>query len=219
MKRIRDIPPVDRPREKLLARGAPALGDEELIAVIIGRGTRGKDVMGIAREIARKLAQGGDLPTVRDLETIEGMGPAKVSQILACFELSRRYLAKAGMKITAPGQVPPLVSDILDRKQEHFLCIMLNGANEVIGRKVVSVGLLNHTLVHPREVFAEAIEKRAASVILVHNHPSGSLDPSQQDIAITHQLYESGSVLGIQVHDHVIVTRQGYTSMKERGLM
>jgi DNA repair protein RadC len=147
------------------------------------------------------------------------MGPAKAGQILACFELSRRYLARSSIRITSPDQVPPLVSQLLSEKQEHFVCLLLNGANEVIGQKTVSKGLLNHTLVHPREVFADAIEKRAASVILVHNHPSGSLDPSQQDIAITRQLAESGTVLGIQVHDHIIVTRQHYTSMRERGLM
>jgi DNA repair protein RadC len=215
---MRDIAEVDRPREKLLSKGAASLTDEELIAAIIGRGTREKDVMAVAREIAAKLVPGRPL-TATDLGTIKGMGPAKISQVLACFELSRRFFTKSTLRITSPEQVPPFVSDILNDKQEHFLCLMLNGANEVIGRKEVSIGLLNHTLVHPREVFADAIEKRAASVILVHNHPSGSLDPSQQDIAITRQLSESGTVLGIQVHDHVIVTRQHYTSMRERGLM
>ncbi|MDD1676476.1 MAG: DNA repair protein RadC [Methanomicrobiales archaeon] len=215
---MRDIAEIDRPREKLIVKGAASLRDEELIAAIIGSGARGKDVMVVAREIAALLVPGKQ-PAPQDLMSINGIGEAKASQILACFELSRRYLTKSLLRITSPEQVPPFVCDILDKKQEHFLCLMLNGANEVIGRKDVTVGLLNHTLVHPREVFAEAIEKRAASVILVHNHPSGSLDPSQQDIAITRQLAESGTVLGIQVHDHVIVTRQHYTSMRERGLM
>jgi DNA repair protein RadC len=215
---MRDIPSIDRPREKLRAKGAAALTDEELVAAILGRGTRGKDVMALAKEVAGTLVVGKP-PTYSDLEAIEGMGAAKAGQILACFELSRRYLARSSIRITSPEQVPPLVSQLLSEKQEHFVCLLLNGANEVIGQKTVSKGLLNHTLVHPREVFADAIEKRAASVILVHNHPSGSLDPSQQDIAITRQLAESGTVLGIQVHDHIIVTRQHYTSMRERGLM
>ncbi|HZD43102.1 MAG TPA: JAB domain-containing protein, partial [Methanomicrobiales archaeon] len=115
--------------------------------------------------------------------------------------------------------IPPLVPDLIAKKQEYFLCITLNGAGEVIEKRTITVGLLNHSLVHPREVFADAITDRAASVILVHNHPSGSLELSSQDIAITRQLAESGSLLGIRVLDHIIVSKNGYLSMKERGLL
>ena len=123
------------------------------------------------------------------------------------------------LKVTEPGHVLPLVEEIRGKKQEYFVCVTLNGAGEVLATRTVTVGLLNHSLVHPREVFADAITDRAASIICVHNHPSGSLEPSSQDIMITKQLIDSGTILGIRVLDHVIVTRQGYLSMRERGLI
>jgi DNA repair protein RadC len=111
------------------------------------------------------------------------------------------------------------VRDISDKRQEHFVCLALNGANEVIGNRVVTVGLLNSNQVHPREVFSDPIVDRAASIILVHNHPSGDTEPSQEDIAITKRLVEAGELLGIKIHDHIIVSKNGYTSMKERGVI
>jgi DNA repair protein RadC len=123
--------------------------------------------------------------------------------------------------VTSPKDVLLLtiIADIRDKRQEYFICITLNGAGEVLDSRTITVGLLNHSLVHPREVFADAITDRAASVICVHNHPSGSLDPSPQDIAVTTQLREAGLLLGIQLIDHIIVTKSGYLSMKERGLL
>jgi DNA repair protein RadC len=152
-----------------------------------------------------------------------GIGPSKAAQIMACFELGRRYCAPAGgsIKVTKPQDILPLplIAEMRDKRQEHFICITLNGAGEVLDSRTITVGLLNHSLVHPREVFADAITDRAASVICVHNHPSGSLEPSPQDIAITTQLMEAGLLLGIQLIDHIIVTKAGYLSMKERGLL
>ena len=122
-------------------------------------------------------------------------------------------------KITSSTDVLPLVSDIINKKQEYFICISLNGAGEVVGNRIITVGLVNHSLVHPREVFADAITDRAASVILVHNHPSGTLEPSKQDILMTKQLVEAGAILGIKVLDHLIVSKKGHLSMKEKGLL
>ncbi len=219
MKRMKEIPDQDRPREKLASKGAAALSDIELVAILIGSGTKKKDVFQTAREICKKLEKTTDVGLFSELRTIEGMGTAKASQIVAAMELARRYLIKGVVKITAPEDIPPIVADLPSKKQEHFVTITLNGAGEMIQKRTVTVGLLNHSLVHPREVFADAITDRAASVILIHNHPSGSLEPSSQDIAITRQLVESGSLLGIRVLDHIIVSRNGHLSMKERGLL
>ncbi|MDY7033636.1 MAG: DNA repair protein RadC [Thermodesulfobacteriota bacterium] len=223
MKGIREMPSFDRPREKLAKKGPAALSDIELISVIIGKGISGKDVFQVATEISKKIktdsAQMKHPNFYESLRKIEGVGSAKASQIVAGFELARRYLMKDNVRVTSPSDILPLVSDIIDKKQEYFICISLNGAGEVVGNRIVTVGLLNHSLVHPREVFADVITDRAASVIFVHNHPSGSLEPSEQDLEITKQLVEAGTILGIKVMDHIIVAKKGYLSLKERGVL
>jgi DNA repair protein RadC len=221
MKKMKDLPLQDRPREKIAKKGAAALKDDELIEAIIGRGTKNRDVRTIAREICGIIGDGKTALHYNDLASLEGVGPTKASQILACFELGRRYYAPPGSpaKVTKPEDILPLVPDLAAKRQEHFICITLNGAGEVLGNRIITVGLLNHSLVHPREVFADAITDRAASIICVHNHPSGSLEPSSQDIAITGQLKEAGVLVGIPLIDHVIITRTGYLSMRERGLL
>ena len=221
MKKMKDVPQKDRPREKIASKGASALTDTELIEAIIGRGTRSRDVREISKDISRLMGERGKAISYDDLQAIEGIGPTKASQIMSCFELGRRCFGNKdlGEKVTRPEDILPLVAHLRDKRQEHFVCIALNGAGEVLGNRIITVGLLNHSLVHPREVFADAITDRAASVICVHNHPSGSLEPSNQDIAITTQLKEAGSILGIQLIDHIIVTRNGHVSMKERGLV
>jgi DNA repair protein RadC len=176
-------------------------------------------VFQIANEISKTLKNDFTQLTYEHLENIEGVGSAKACQLMASFELARRYLIKETVKIASPTDVLPLVSNIADKKQEYFVCVSLNGAGEVVGNRVITVGLLDHSLVHPREVFADAITDRAASVILVHNHPSGILEPSKQDVIMTKQLVEAGSVLGIKVLDHLIVSKKGYLSMNEKGLL
>jgi DNA repair protein RadC len=220
MRKMKDVPLYDRPREKIAAKGASALSDTELMEAIIGRGTKEKDVREIARDICGILRENREI-RYKDIRAIEGIGPTKASQIMACFEMGRRYFAPepAGGKVTKPDDILPFVAHLRDKRQEHFCCITLNGAGEVLGNRVITVGLLNHSLVHPREVFADAITDRAASIICVHNHPSGSLEPSSQDIAITAQLKEAGSLVGIQLIDHVIVTKTSHLSMRERGLV
>jgi DNA repair protein RadC len=218
MKRIRELPEQDRPREKLEKKGASALSDRELVAAIIGGGTQERDVLEVAGDIVRRLEKGPPF-SYDNFRGIKGVGPAKASQILACFELSRRYGRSVdGARIGTPADVLPLVAFLTPLKQEHFVCITLNGAGEVLGNRTITVGLLNHSLVHPREVFADAITDRAASIICVHNHPSGSLEASTQDIMITRQLVSAGEILGIRVLDHIIVTKQGHLSLKEKGL-
>jgi DNA repair protein RadC len=219
MKKISDIPDIDKPREKLIQRGASSLSDIELLAVLIGKGFKGKDVLQVASEIEGRFKENLDKIGYEELVQIEGIGAAKACQILASFELARRYFGKKDVKISFPADVLPFVRDIMDKKQEHFVCITLNGANEVIGNRVVTVGLLNANQVHPREIFSDAIADRAASVILVHNHPSGNLEPSKDDIEMTKRLIEAGELLGIKVHDHLIVSKNGYMSMKEHGLI
>ncbi|WP_424024323.1 RadC family protein [Methanoregula sp.] len=217
---MRDVPLQDRPREKIEKKGASALSDTELIEAIIGRGTRQRDVREIAKDVCGILKEKQDI-RYETIRAIEGIGPTRASQIMACFEMGRRYFAPevAGGKVTKPDDILPLIAHLRDKRQEHFCCITLNGAGEVLGNRVITVGLLNHSLVHPREVFADAITDRAASIICVHNHPSGSLEPSSQDMAITTQLKEAGSLVGIQLIDHVIVTKTGHLSMRERGMI
>jgi DNA repair protein RadC len=219
MKPIREVPVSNRPREKLKRMGAAALSDRDLIAAIIGKGIPGRDVYLVANEIAKVMKQNGSQLTCQDLIGIEGVGITKACQVIAGMELARRFLIKDIVKITSPQDVLPLVSHYIDKKQEYFICVTLNGAGEMIANRIITVGLLNHSPVHPREVYADAITDRAASVIFVHNHPSGNPEPSSQDVEITRQLVEAGSILGINVLDHIIVGKRGHVSLKERGLL
>ena len=165
MKTIKDMPAHSRPREKIQERGASALTDEELVAAIIGMGTAGRDVRAIAKQVAALIRERQKDLSLADLMEVPGMGLAKAAQVLSAFELARRHLLKDPVKISRSQDVLPLISDLADKRQEHFLCISLNGANEVIEKRVVTIGLLNVSPVHPREVFADVLVDRAASVI------------------------------------------------------
>jgi DNA repair protein RadC len=219
MKRVKDLPEFSRPREKLKEKGAQTLSDVELIAVILGRGQEGIEVMTIASKIARLISKDKENISIDKLTTVEGIGLAKASQIIAGFELARRHILKDSIRITGPESVLPLISSIADKQQEHFVCISLNGANEVIENRTVTVGLLNKSQVHPREVFADVITDRAAGVILAHNHPSGELKPSDSDLKIHEQLTEAGKILGIKILDHIIISKNGYYSFQDQGLI
>jgi DNA repair protein RadC len=216
---IHDLPPVDRPREKLSAKGAAALSDIELLAVLLGSGIRGRGVLDLAAKVLRRVGGRLDQADVNTLQSIKGLGRARACQIVAAVELARRHLAAQRSVIRAAGDALPYLQDIRDKKQEHFVCVSLNGANEVIECRVVTVGLLDTNQVHPREVFADPIADRAAAVILAHNHPSGTLEASPEDVALTKRLVKAGELLGIRVLDHVIVTRDSFVSMKNEGLM
>jgi DNA repair protein RadC len=153
------------------------------------------------------------------LQEIEGVGPAKASLIAAALEFARRRIRPEGLKISFPPDVLPLIRHYGDRKQEHFICISLNGANEVVAHRVVSVGLVNKTQVHPREVFADPITDRASAIIVAHNHPSGELKPSKEDTEITKQMKAAGETLGIKLLDHIIFNQKEYYSFLEKGIL
>ena len=177
MKTIKDLPKHGRPREKLREKGVGALTDQELVAAILGSGTKGVDVRTMAMKVANLIKENKGLLIRSQMVEIPGMGPAKAAQILSAFELARRYLSKETLKICCAQDILPLIADIATKQQEYFVCFSLNGANEVIERRVVTIGLLNQSQVHPREVFADVIADRAAAVILAHNHPSGEPQP------------------------------------------
>jgi len=219
VKTIKDMPEHSRPREKLREKGASALSDEELVAAILGMGTAGVDVRTISKQVAGLIREHKETLKLDHLLGVPRMGLAKAAQILAAFELARRHLLKDTVKISCARDVLPLLTDIGGKQQEYFLCISLNGANEVIEKRVVTIGLLDKSPVHPREVFADVIADRAAAVIFAHNHPSGDLQPSQSDLQLQEQLTEAGKILGIRVLDHVIVSRKGYYSFQEAGLI
>ena len=219
MKTIKDMPEHSRPREKLREKGASALTDQELVAAILGMGTAGVDVRTISKQVAGLLREHRESLTLDHLLEVPGMGLAKASQILSAIELARRHLLKETVKITVAQDVLPLLVDIREKQQEYFICISLNGANEVIEKRVVTIGLLDKSPVHPREVFADVIADRAAGVIFAHNHPSGDEQPSESDRRIHDQLTQAGNLLGLRVLDHVIVTRKGYFSFQEAGLI
>jgi DNA repair protein RadC len=200
-----------------MLQGAHVLKDAELVAVILGTGTRGRPVQSLARDVLAVLDREHAPPSPTSLIRLGGLGTAKAASLCAGFELARRVLCPAHHKIGMPTDVLPLVARFADRNQEHFICISLNGAHEVIAVRVVSVGLVNRTMVHPREVFADAITDRAAAVIVAHNHPSGSVTPSGEDRAITRRLEEAGNTLGIPVLDHVIFAATGHYSFLENG--
>ncbi len=216
-KNIKDIPEEDRPREKLLAKGVSTLTDRELLAVILGKGSQKHDVLTLAEKLIPVIDEKGVNLTVDDLTQFDGIGKAKAALILAAIEFTRRRIKPEGIRIDTPADLVPHIKHYADRKQEHFLCASINGANEVLHIRVVSIGLVNKTQVHPREVFADPLGDRASAIIVAHNHPAGTLKPSLEDIEITKQLKSSGETLGIRLLDHIIFNRKEYYSFLENG--
>ncbi len=205
-----------RPREKLQARGASALSDYELLMAIIGSGTAQADVTKIARDVRKLITEKGSQLTYEDLLTIKSLGPAKSAQIMAGFELWRRQFEVSERPIIdSPEKAVAQLADIRDKKQEYFVCLTLDGANRLIEKRTITIGTLTASLVHPREVFADAITDRAASIIVAHNHPSGSLTQSEADDRVTEVLMDAGDLLNIRLRDHLIVTKSGYRSVIE----
>lgn len=203
-----------RPREKLAARGAESLSDYELLMAIIGSGNKQADVTKIARDLQKLLQDNGRELTFDDLLSIGSLGPAKSTQIMAGFELwRRRFESSEQPVIDSPDKAADQLSDIRDKKQEYFVCLTLDGANRLISKRIITIGTLTSSLVHPREVFAEAISDRAASIIVAHNHPSGNLQSSDADRQVTERLKEAGVLLGINLVDHIIVTSKDFVSI------
>ena len=219
MKSITQLENIDKPREKLIKKGANALKDYELLAILLGSGVQGKDVIKLSQEIIKLFEDDFENLNLEKLLSIHGLGLAKASQILSSIELSRRYLSKQNKKITSANDVYEELKEYHNKKQEYFLALYLDGANHLIQTKVITIGILNQSLVHPREVFSYAIEKRCASIIVAHNHPSGILEASSEDINVTKRLQESGKILGIELLDHLIITNDGFVSLKEECVL
>ncbi|GIT98153.1 DNA repair protein RadC [Sulfurovum sp. TSL1] len=219
MKSIRELHKHDKPREKLAARGAAGLKNDELLAIVLGSGVQGKDVRKLAREIICMLDSDFETLSLDTLCGIHGLGSAKASQILASIELSRRYLIQHNKRITSAEDVYHELKPFSCKSQEHFLVMTLDGASHIINTRTVFIGTLNQSLVHPREVFADAIADRAAGIIVAHNHPSGTLAASRADIQITQRLKEVAALVGIELLDHVILAKEGYYSFSDEGLL
>jgi len=221
---VTDVTPVARalrPREKLCARGAGALTEADLLALLLGSGTPGRSALRIARALARRPP--GELaawPLARWLR-VRGIGVARAAALTAAFELGRRALecAAATPPIRGPDDVLALVRDLARARREHFVVLLLNARHEFQCRETISIGSLNASIVHPREVFLPAILHSAASLVLVHNHPSGDPEPSEEDLSITRRLVEVGELVGISVLDHVIVASRGLVSFRTRQLL
>jgi len=218
---IKNLHKIEQPREKLEKYGPGKLSDSDLLAILLHTGPKGTPVLEFSKKLFRqfpgsKLAQA----TFEELNSVHGLGPAKVCEIVACFELSRRLLKdKQASLILSPREVWEQSKDIRGQHKEHFVVFYLDTQNQEIKREIISMGTLNTSLIHPREVFEPAVKHLCSHIIVAHNHPSGSLDPSEEDLAVTKRLVDSGKLLGIDILDHVIVAKTGYMSFKGKNLL
>lgn len=221
--RVKDMPEDMRPREKLVRYGPDVLSDSELLAVVLNTGVRGQGVLEMAGRILRDYGSRG-IASERDVQRLRellGIPAVKACQIIACFELGRRFFngSAAGEAIKGPADAYRYVSEMGRLKKEEFKALYLDVRHRVLHEEVVSVGSLTGSLVHPREVFRPAVHYGAAAVLVAHNHPSGDTAPSQEDIAITRQLSDAGRLLGVELLDHLIVGNGRYVSLKESGVL
>lgn len=218
--KIKDLAKIDRPREKLEKYGANKLKTAELLAVLLGSGIKGLNVVELSRKIVKLIAKNGaEKIKLEDLLKEKGLGGAKALQIIAALELGKRMNPIKKIEILDPEYVWKLCGDFRGSKKEHFAVFYLDTMNALIERQIISVGTLNASLVHPREVFEPAIALRAADIIAVHNHPSGNVEPSQDDLAITKRLADAGKILGIILTDHIVLTANGFLSFKNKGVI
>ena len=205
-----------KPREKLEEKGVKALSDKGLVMILIGKGSNGHTIEEVAEKVLKVLDKGSD-PLLTDLKYIPGMGQAKATAVLAALELGRRRPNRKTKVIRRPEDIWNEVKHYAERNQEQLLVLSFNGAGELLGIHVATVGLVDKVVMHPREIFAEAIKERAVSVVIVHNHPSGQLSPSQADRILTKRISTAGKLLGIKVLDHLIISTSGYYSFREMG--
>ncbi len=221
MPKIKDIPKIDRPREKLEKYGPEKLSDSELLAILLGTGKKDVNVVELSKKILKKFDNAGLAKAdFKALKNTFGLGAAKACEIISCFELGRRFLQnKKSVLLLSPKDVWDELKGIRDHKKEHFVVFFLDSRNQEIKREIISIGSLNVNLVHPREVFEPAVRHLAAQIIVAHNHPSGDLRPSNSDLELTKRLKDAGDVMGIEISDHVIVTADNYFSFKENKLI
>jgi DNA repair protein RadC len=220
---IRDFPEDERPRERLISDGPESLANHELLAILLRTGTKDESVLQLANRLLKHF-EGLRLlkdATIEEMTSIKGIGTAKAVQILAAIELGRRisrlqYDERYVIRSPEDG-AKYVMEDMRFLSQEHFVCLYLNTKNQVIHRKTVFIGSLNASIVHPREVFKEAIKRSAASIICAHNHPSGDPTPSREDIEVTKRLVECGKMIGIELLDHLIIGDRKFVSLKEKG--
>ena len=222
---MRDVPKEERPRERMIRHGADRLANKELLAILLRTGNQQESALALAEKLLSRFDSLPGLATAsyEELLAVHGVGPAKATDVLAAFELAKR-LGESRMEfqgiINSPQDAAQLVLRELSlADKEHFMIIMLNTKHRVIAKKTISIGHLHASLVHPREMFKEAIRRSSAAVILVHNHPSGDLTPSKDDLTTTERLKDAGKVLGIDVLDHIIIGDNRYLSFKEQGLL
>lgn len=219
--KLKEMPKAERPREKLIHYGVSRLTRTELLAMLLGSGRKGENVRELSARVLRTC--GADkLPemTYEELVKVPGLGTARACTLIAAFELSRILLqGKKTELYLKPEDVFDRLKDIRDNKKEHFVILYLDTRNQEIKKEIVSIGSLNASLVHPREVFEPAVRNTAAQILIAHNHPSGDTNPSTEDINVSHRLAEAGKIMGIEVIDHVIVSKNSYFSFKEKGLL
>jgi len=216
---IKNLPAHERPREKLIAKGVENLSDKELLAILLRTGQAGKSAIDIAESILTKYPKKKILDvSFADLKKMNGIGADKACSLLAAFELTKRVLdvQKNGRPIIEnTEQALAQLHDIRAHKKEHFVALYLNARNELIHREDISVGTVNASIVHPRDVFAPALEHNATAVIVAHNHPSGSPEPSPEDREVTTRLKDAGKLLGITFIEHIIVTKDAHTAIRQ----
>lgn len=221
---IKNLPFAEQPREKMMSYGASHLSVSELLAILIKTGTRHKSAIELGNTIVSNC--GEDITelsniTIEELCVIEGIGESKACQILAAVELGKRVKQTHAIrksKLSSPSEVVRFFSaELSETRVEKFIAVLLNTKNEIINWEIISIGSLNASIVHPREVFIRAIKRSAASILVVHNHPSGHVDPSREDINITKRLSEAGQLIGIPLIDHIIIGKDKYYSFKEEN--
>ena len=215
MTRIKDINPINRPREKFLKYGAKRLSIEELIAIILCTGNKTKNSINLAKEITSKFSENLKHAKIAELSSIKGIGNIKAIEILSAIELGKRIHHPIKICIQTPKQIWKEMKNIRYSRKEHLIAFYLNTSNHIIKRETISIGTINQTITHPREVFEPAIRYNANAIILSHNHPSSDVTASNEDIKTTKMLISSGELLGIPILDHIIVTKSQYTSIKE----
>lgn len=219
MTKIKDIPKIDRPRERFLQKGSDALSKSDLLAILLGSGIKGKNVQKLSQQIVQKFGKDFLNISVTDLQEISGIGEAKALQIVSAISLVKRYYEdekSSETTIKNSKDVISLVYDIRDKKKEHLVCLYLNARNSLLKKEVISVGLLDKTLLHPREIFHPAVELNTASIILVHNHPSGDSSPSPKDIQVVGKIAQAGEIMDIPVIDFIIVSENEHYSFYEK---